>query len=84
MSEFNHKVGDVVYLRPYTTGFKGRCRGQILKVYDTEKCISYLDVDDQIYGVVEFDRVLETVDAKTARRLTDPNRNIRKEALDKK
>jgi hypothetical protein len=80
---FNFKVGDVVYIRPYTTGFKGRCRAQIVKIYESENCISYLDVDDQIHGVVEFDRVLDAVDAKVARKLTDPSRNIRKEALDK-
>jgi hypothetical protein len=80
---FNFKTGDVVYLRPYTTGFKGRVRGQILKIYESENCISYLDVDDQIFGVVEFERVLEAVDARAAKRLTDPNRNIRKEVIDK-
>jgi len=80
---FSFKVGDVVYLRPYTTGFKGRVRGQITNIYENESCISYLDVDDQIFGIVEFSRVLEAVDTKTARRLTDPSRNIRKEALDK-
>jgi hypothetical protein len=80
---FNFKVGDVVYVRPYTTGFKGRCRVQIVKIYENEKCISYLDVDDQIHGVVEFDRVLEPVDSRVAKKLTDPSRNIRKEALDK-
>lgn len=80
---FNFKVGDVVYVRPYTTGFKGRVRGQITKIYEAENCIAYLDVDDQIHGIVEFARVLEAVDARVAKKLVDPNRNIRKEVQDK-
>jgi len=80
---FNFKVGDVVYVRPYTTGFKGRVRGQITKIYESENCIAYLDVDDQIHGIAAYDRIIEAVDAKIARKLTDPNRNIRKEVQDK-